>query len=43
MEKGFKKPCGGLLSSDAQTALAKLDITLPKDVIVDPQILLLKL
>ncbi len=42
IEKGFKKPCGGLLSSDAQKALAKLDITLPKDVIVDPQIFAVK-
>lgn len=42
IEKGFKKPCGGLLSSDAQKALAKLDITLPKDVMVDPQIFAVK-
>lgn len=37
-ENGFKKPCGGLLSSDAQKALAKLDMALPKAVMVDPQI-----
>lgn len=34
----FKKPCGGLLSEDAQKALARFDLTLPKSVIVDPQI-----
>lgn len=34
----FKKPCGGLLSEDAQKALAKFDLTLPKSVLVDPQI-----
>lgn len=37
-ESGFKKPCGGLLSEDAQKALARFDLTLPKSVIVDPQI-----
>lgn len=41
-EKGFKKPCGGLLSSHAQKALAELDIKLPKDVMVDPQIFAVK-
>lgn len=41
-EKGFQKPCGGLLSSDAQKALAKLDMTIPKDVMVDPQIFAVK-
>ncbi len=34
----FKKPCGGLLSEDAQKALARFDLTLPKSVLVDPQI-----
>ena len=32
------KPCGGLLAPDAQKALAAFDLTLPKDVLVDPQI-----
>lgn len=32
------KPCGGLLAPDAQKALAMFDLTLPKDVLVDPQI-----
>ena len=41
-DDGFKKPCGGLLSSDAQKALAKFDMTLPKDVMVDPQIFAVK-
>lgn len=32
------KPCGGLLAPDAQKALARFDLALPKDVLVDPQI-----
>ena len=32
------KPCGGLLAPDAQTILAEMDLTLPRDVLVDPQI-----
>lgn len=32
------KPCGGLLAPDAQRVLARLNITLPKEIIVDPQI-----
>lgn len=39
---GFQKPCGGLLSSDAQEAFAKFDMTLPKDILVDPQIFAVK-
>lgn len=35
---GFEKPCGGLLAPDAQKALAGFDLTLPKQVLVDPQI-----
>lgn len=34
----FAKPCGGLLSSDAQKALARFDLTLPKSLLEDPQI-----
>ena len=41
-KNGFQKPCGGLLSSDAQKALAELDMTIPKDVMVDPQIFAVK-
>ncbi len=33
-----KKPCGGLLAPDAQKALAEFDLTLPKDILSDPQI-----
>lgn len=33
-----KKPCGGLLAPDAQAELAKLNLTLPKEVLSDPQI-----
>lgn len=32
------KPCGGLLAPDAQKSLAGFDLTLPKSVLVDPQI-----
>ena len=31
---GFHKPCGGLLAQDAQKALSRFDLTLPKDVLV---------
>ncbi|MCH5193010.1 MAG: FAD-binding protein [Oscillospiraceae bacterium] len=37
-EDSFKKVCGGLLSPDAQKAFAEFDLTLPKDILVDPQI-----
>jgi flavin-dependent dehydrogenase len=37
-EKSFHKPCGGLLATDAQKALSRFDLTLPKKVLVDPQI-----
>ncbi|MFR1519275.1 MAG: FAD-binding protein [Clostridia bacterium] len=37
-----KKPCGGLLAPDAQKALAHFDLTLPKSVLVDPQIFSVK-
>lgn len=32
------KPCGGLLSSDALSALARFDLTLPRSILCDPQI-----
>ena len=37
-ESSFRKVCGGLLSPDAQKAFAEFDLTLPKDILVDPQI-----
>jgi flavin-dependent dehydrogenase len=37
-DSGLIKPCGGLLAPDAQKALARFMLTLPKDVLVDPQI-----
>jgi flavin-dependent dehydrogenase len=42
--KNYKtgKCCGGLLSPDAQKILAQLDICLPKDILVDPQIFSVK-
>ena len=33
-----RKVCGGLLAPDAQEVLAKLNLTLPKSVLADPQI-----
>lgn len=38
----FQKPCGGLLAVDAQKALSKFNLTLPKAVLVDPQIFAVK-
>lgn len=40
--QGFQKPCGGLLAPDAQKALSKFHLTLPKEVLVDPQIFAVK-
>ena len=40
--ESFEKPCGGLLAPDAQRALSRYNITLPKDVLVDPQIFSVK-
>lgn len=40
--KADSKPCGGLLSPDAQYELARYNLTLPKDVLVDPQIFAVK-
>ncbi len=39
---GFQKPCGGLLAPRAQQALAMLGDTLPKELLVDPQIFAVK-
>jgi flavin-dependent dehydrogenase len=39
---GFEKPCGGLLATDAQKYLSKLNLTLPLSVMVDPQIFTVK-
>jgi flavin-dependent dehydrogenase len=41
-ETSFHKPCGGLLAPDAQKALSKFNLTLPKDILVDPQIFAVK-
>jgi len=40
--KGPEKPCGGLISGDAQKALAGFNLSLPKSVLVDPQIFTVK-
>ena len=39
---GFSKPCGGLLADDAQKALARFNLSLPKSLLVDPQIFSVK-
>ena len=41
-EESFRKPCGGLLAVDAQKALSRVNLTLPKSVLVDPQIFAVK-
>lgn len=35
---GFQKSCGGLLAPDAQKAISRFDLALPKDALVGPQI-----
>lgn len=42
INEGFRKPCGGLLAPDAQKVLAELGLTIPKSVVVDPQIFSVK-
>lgn len=37
-EETNRKPCGGLLAPDAQKALARFNLTLPKSILADPQI-----
>lgn len=39
---GLPKPCGGLLSSDAQKFLAQNNLVLPKNILDDPQIFAVK-
>ena len=41
-DDSFRKPCGGLLAPDAQKALSRLNLALPKSVLVDPQIFAVK-
>ena len=41
-DDSFKKPCGGLLAPDAQKNFAMFGMTLPKDILVDPQIFSVK-
>lgn len=41
IQKG-EKACGGLLAPDAQKALASLSLTLPKEILVSPQIFSVK-
>jgi len=37
-ESAFRKPCGGLLAPDAQKSLSCFNMSLPKDILVSPQI-----
>jgi flavin-dependent dehydrogenase len=41
-EDGFRKPCGGLLAPDAQKALARFSLSLPRELFVTPQIFAVK-
>lgn len=41
-KEDFHKPCGGLLSPRAQKEFGKLNLTLPKEILVDPQIFTVK-
>ncbi len=41
-DEGFRKPCGGLLAPDAQKALSQFNLTLPKEILVTPQIFAVK-
>ena len=41
-DRGFHKACGGLLAPDAQKSLARFDLSLPLNVMVDPQIFSVK-
>lgn len=38
----FRKPCGGLLAPDAQRALSRYNISLPREVLASPQIFAVK-
>ena len=38
----FRKPCGGLLATDAQKALSRFNLVLPKEILADPQIFAVK-
>ncbi|HCT6127618.1 TPA: endonuclease [Escherichia coli] len=40
--EGFSKPCGGLLAPDAQRSFIRDGLTLPVDVIANPQIFSVK-
>ncbi len=41
-EDCFHKPCGGLLATDAQKSLSSFNLTLPTNVLVNPQIFAVK-
>ena len=39
---GFSKPCGGMLAPDAQKSFSRFNMTLPTDLLVNPQIFSVK-
>jgi flavin-dependent dehydrogenase len=41
-ERAFEKCCGGLLAPDAQKVLGKMGLSLPKNVLVDPQLFVVR-
>jgi flavin-dependent dehydrogenase len=41
-DPGYKKPCGGLLAPDAQAMLSEMGLGLPRQVLVDPQIFVVR-
>lgn len=41
-KNSLSKCCGGLLSPDAQKMIAKLQLVMPKDILVDPQLFAVK-
>lgn len=41
-DKGFHKPCGGLLANDAQKSFARQKLNIPTDILTNPQIFSVK-
>ncbi|MDF7670370.1 FAD-binding protein [Orbaceae bacterium ESL0721] len=41
-DKGFRKPCGGLLATDAQKAFIRQKLNMPVDILTNPQIFSVK-
>lgn len=41
-DKGFHKPCGGLLANDAQKSFIRQKLNIPTDILTNPQIFSVK-